>query len=40
MDLAIFKTKNIHCKGDKEAEKMAKKCGEKNAWAIKLLEKA
>jgi hypothetical protein len=29
MDLAILKTKNIHCQGSKEAKEMAKECEER-----------
>ncbi len=31
MDLAIFRTRSIHRKGGKEAEKMAKECEEKKS---------
>ncbi len=39
MDLAIPKTKGIHRKGSKEAEKMAKAREERKSWTIKLLER-
>jgi len=40
MDLAIPRTRNTHCEGDKEAKKMAKEHKESKANAIKLLKKA
>jgi hypothetical protein len=40
MDQAIPRTRGIHREGDKEAEKMAKECEKRKAWAIKLLENA
>jgi hypothetical protein len=40
MDLTIPKTRCTHYEGDKEAEEMVKKCEERKARAIKLLEKA
>ncbi len=40
MDLAIPRTRNIHCKGGKEAKELAKEHEVRKAWAIKFLEKA
>jgi hypothetical protein len=40
MDLTIPKTRNTRCKGDKEAEEMAKKREEKKTWVVRLLKKA
>ncbi len=39
MDLTIPKTKGIHCKGRKEAKKMAEELEERKSWTIKLLKK-
>ncbi len=38
-NLAIPKTEGSRCKGDKDAEEMAKEHEERKAWAIKVLEK-
>ncbi len=40
MDLAILITRGMCHEGGKEVEEMAKKCEERKAWAIKLLQKA
>jgi hypothetical protein len=39
MDLTIFRTKGIHHKGNKEAEKMVKDHEKRKSWAIKFLQK-
>jgi hypothetical protein len=36
MDLAIFRTKGIHCEGNKEAKTMVKEHEERKSWANKL----
>ncbi len=40
MDQAMDRTKNIHCKGGKEAKKLAKEHEVRKAQAIKLLKNA